>query len=82
LIVLALPSLPRSITVNELIRRGYVMFRYFLRGFILVRVDRAEVYTISSRLWKIFGALIKVLYPLFKSLGIFERGYLLVYKVV
>jgi len=48
LIFIALPNLLRSITINELIRRGYVIFRYFLRVSILVRVDRAEVYQYES----------------------------------
>jgi cyclopropane fatty-acyl-phospholipid synthase-like methyltransferase len=50
LIVLALPALPRSIATSELAQQGYVVYRYFLRGFILVRVDKAEVRTTPSGL--------------------------------
>ena len=32
MIVLALPRLPESIRVDELVKMGYVVFRYFLRG--------------------------------------------------
>ncbi len=68
LVVLALPSLPRSINVRDLIRRGYVVYRYFLRGFVLVRVDRAEVLTLPGRLWRILGVLVKILHPLLRFL--------------
>jgi hypothetical protein len=35
---------------------SYAVFRYFLRGFILVRTDKPEVYTIPNRLWRILCA--------------------------
>jgi SAM-dependent methyltransferase len=82
LIVLALPALPRSIATSELAQRGYVVYRYFLRGFILVRIDKAEVHTIPSRLWRALGLLIRLFSPMLKLLGVLERGYLLAYKVV
>jgi len=40
LIILALPNLSKFITVDDLIKRGYIVYRYFLRGLILVRLDR------------------------------------------
>jgi hypothetical protein len=43
LIVLALPALSRSVVASVLVQQGYAVYRYFLRGFILVRVDKAEV---------------------------------------
>jgi SAM-dependent methyltransferase len=82
LIVLALPALPRSIATSELAQRGYVVYRYFLRGFVLVRIDKAEVHTIPSRLWRALGHLIRLFHPMLKLLGVLERGYLLAYKVV
>jgi predicted TPR repeat methyltransferase len=82
LIILALPTLPRSITASALVQRGYAVYRYFLRGFILVRIDRAEVRTTPSGLWRALGHLIRLFYPMFKLLGVLERGYLLAYKVV
>jgi hypothetical protein len=75
-------SLPRPIVVSELIQRGYAVYRYLLRGFILVRADRAEVYTLPSRLWRVLGFLAKLLHPMFKLLGVLGRGYLLAYKVI
>jgi SAM-dependent methyltransferase len=83
-IVLSLPYLPRSITVNELIGMGYVVYRYILRGFFLVRVDRAEVHVRPSRLrlWRVLGLVTRLLHPMLKLLGVLERGYLLAYKVV
>jgi len=59
IIVLALPSLPESIRVDKLVGMGHVMLRYFLRGFVLVRVDRLEVYTIPSRLWRYLAPSLK-----------------------
>jgi SAM-dependent methyltransferase len=83
-IILSLPNLPRSITVSELTCMGYVVYRYILRGFILVRVDRAEVHVRPSRLrlWRILGLVTRLLHPMLKLLGVLERGYLLAYKVV
>jgi len=82
LIILALPTLPRSIAASELVRRGYAVYRYFLRGFILVRIDKAEVRTTPSGPWRALGHLIRLFHPMLKLLGVLERGYLLAYKVV
>lgn len=56
IIVLALPSLPGSMSVDVLVEMGYAVFRYLLRGFVLVRIDKPEVYTIPNRSWEILGA--------------------------
>jgi len=45
LIVLALLTLSKSITISDLIKRGYITYHYLLRGFLLVRVDKAEYAT-------------------------------------
>ena len=82
LVILALPTLSRSIAASELVRQGYVVYRYFLRGFILVRIDKAEVRTTPSGLWRALGRLIRLFHPMLKLLGVLERGYLLAYKVV
>jgi SAM-dependent methyltransferase len=82
IIVLALPSLPKSMRVDELVRMGYAVFRYFLRGFVLVRVDRSEVYTIPNRLWEVLGAFIKTLHPILRLTRLLRRGYLIGYKTV
>ncbi len=82
IIVLALPSLPKSMRVDELVRMGYTVFRYFLRGFVLVRVDRPEVYTVPYRLWEVLGAFIKTLHPILRLTRLLRRGYLIAYKTV
>jgi predicted TPR repeat methyltransferase len=82
LIILALPTLPRSIAASELVQQGYAVYRYFLRGFILVRIDKAEVRTAPSGPWRALGHLIRLFHPMLKLLGVLERGYLLAYKVV
>jgi SAM-dependent methyltransferase len=82
LVVLTLPSMPRSITLYELTGRGYMMYRYLLRGFLLVRVDRAEVLTMLSRMWRLLGVLVKLLHLLLRLLGLLGRGYLIAFKVV
>jgi SAM-dependent methyltransferase len=82
LVVLTLPSMPRSITLYELTGRGYMVYRYLLRGFLLVRVDRAEVLTMPSRTWRLLGLLVKLLHPLLRPLGLLGRGYLIAFKVV
>jgi SAM-dependent methyltransferase len=45
IIVLALPSLPESMGADKLVEMGYAVFRYFLRGLRLVRIDKPEVCT-------------------------------------
>jgi hypothetical protein len=65
-----------------LVQQGYAVYRYFLRGFILVRIDKVDVLTMLSRLWRVLGLLIKIFHPLLKLCGVLERGYLLAYKVV
>ena len=82
IIILALPSLPELIRVDELVGMGYAVFRYFLRGFVLVRVDRLEVYTIPNRSWEVLGAFIKILHPILRLTRFLRRGYLIAYKVV
>jgi SAM-dependent methyltransferase len=77
LVVLTLPSMPRSITLYELTGRGYMVYRYLLRGFLLVKVDRAEALTMPSRMWRLFGLLVKLLHPLLRLLGMLGRGYLI-----
>jgi SAM-dependent methyltransferase len=82
LVVLTLPSMSRSITLYDLTGRGYMVYRYLLRGFLLVRVDRAEVLTRPSRTWRLLGVLVKLLHPLLRLLGLLGRGYLIAFKVV
>ena len=79
LIILALPLMSRSLTISDMIKRGYVVYRYFLRGFLLVRVDKAEVYTMPNRLWKFLGVLIKLLHKLLSVR--LTGGYILAFKV-
>jgi hypothetical protein len=59
-----------------------MVYRYLLRGFLLVRVDRAEVLTRPSRMWRLLGVLVKLLHPLLRLLGLLGRGYLIAFKVV
>jgi len=82
MIILALPRLPELIRVDELVGMGYAVFRYFLRGFVLVRVDRPEVYTIPNRSWEVLDAFIKILHPILRLTRFLRRGYLIAYKVV
>jgi len=82
LVVLALPNLPKPIAIADLIKRGYVTYRYLLRGLLLVRVDRAEVYTFPTRLWRVAGLLVRLLHPVLRFTGLLRRGYILAVKVV
>jgi hypothetical protein len=74
IIVLTLPSLPESMNVEVLVEMGYAVLRYFLRVFILVRIDKLEVYTIPSRLWRILGAFIRILHPVLKLSKLLGKG--------
>ena len=82
IIVLALPSLPESMGSDELLEMGYAVFRYFLRGLVLVRIDKPEVCTAPYRSWEILGTLIRVSHSALKLGGLLRKGYLIAYKVV
>ena len=43
-IVLALPSLPEGGSVRDLIDRGYVVYRYLLRGLVMVDLKHYNIY--------------------------------------
>jgi len=70
IIVLTLPSLPGSMSVNVLVEMGYAVFRYFLRGFLLMRIDKPEVYTMPNRSWKILNAFIRISHPVLLYLSL------------
>ncbi|MEM4677362.1 MAG: class I SAM-dependent methyltransferase [Candidatus Korarchaeota archaeon] len=77
-IVLALPRF----NVEELLRRNYKVYRYLLRGFVLVDLHSYEVLTIpGSRLFRIVKFLLTILKPFMKALKVFRKGYLLAFKL-
>jgi len=65
-----------------LLPTAFVIFRHSLGSFVLVRVDRPEVYTVPNRSWKVLGAFIKILHPILRLTRFLRRGYLIAYKVV
>ncbi|MGC8988373.1 class I SAM-dependent methyltransferase [Infirmifilum sp.] len=80
LIVMALPG--SRLGGRVLTSLGYNVYRYLLRGFILVRVDGGEVLAYPSRVWMLAGSLLRLFAPLLRFFGVLDRGYLLAYKVV
>ena len=71
IIVMALPGVQSA---DQLVKAGYVVFRYLLRGFVMVRVDRPEVCTAPGRIWRALAPLIKALHPALKLGGLLKRG--------
>jgi len=82
LVILTLPELPKKLRVIDLTRRGYRVYRYLLRGFILVRSNGCEVLTAPGSMWRLFGLILGILGPLLRLAGFLSRGYLMAYKVV
>jgi len=77
-IVLALPRF----NVEELLRRNYKVYRYLLRGFVLVDLHSYEALTMpGSRLFRIVKFLLTILKPFMKVLKVFRKGYLLAFKL-
>ena len=80
-IVLALPRF----NVEELLRRNCKVYRYLLRGFVLVDLHSYEVLKMpGSRLFRIVKFLLTILKPFMKALKVFRRvlkGYLLAFKL-
>lgn len=80
-IVLALPNPPNGIDVKELIKRGYNVYRYLLRGLVLVHLKNYDVYLAShSRFLRIIKFILIILKPLLIITRGFEKGYLLAFK--
>ena len=79
-IVLALPILPAGISVEDLIKRGYYVYRYLLRGLVLVDLKNYDIHLASrSRFLRVIKFILKVLKPLLMT-GILKRGYVLAFK--
>jgi len=81
-IILALPTLPKGVSVKDLIDRGYSLYRYLLRGLILVDLKRYDIYIAGcSRFLKTVKVFLTILKPLLKISKILEKGYILAFKV-
>ena len=80
-IVLSLPSLPKDTSVERLIHRGYNVYRYLLRGFILTNLsDYVVLLASSSMFFKTIRIVLTALRPMLKVTRLLEKGYLLVLK--
>lgn len=80
-IVLALPSLPANISVKYLICKAYRVYRYLLRGFVLIDLESYSVFTIGkSRFFKILKLFLIILKPFLRVTGLLDKGYLLAFK--
>jgi len=80
-IVLALPTLPTGISVEDLIKRDYYIYRYMLRGFVLIDLKSYEIHLASqSHFLRAIKFILTVLKPLLKMTGILKKGYVLAFK--
>lgn len=79
--VLALPRLPRGISVRDLIDRGYSVYRYLLRGFLLVDLKSYSILSIEGSIFlEAIRFALNILKPLLKVTRILERGYMLAFR--
>jgi SAM-dependent methyltransferase len=80
-IVLALPALPSGIDAKGLVKRGYKVYRYLLRGFVLIDLNSYDIYLAwQSRFLGAIKLFLTILKPLLKVTGILEKGYILAFK--
>jgi SAM-dependent methyltransferase len=80
-IVLALPGLPRGIDVEGLIKKGYNVYRYLLRGFVLIDLKSYDIFLArQSRFFRTIKLFLTILKPLLKITGSLRKGYILAFK--
>ncbi len=73
-IVLSLPSLPRGVKVGDFIAKGYSVYKYLLRGLILVELDSYKVLpTYNTVLFKIVKATLIILRLILKLVKFSRR---------
>jgi SAM-dependent methyltransferase len=70
------------IDVEGLIKRGYSVYRYLLRGFVLIDLESYDIYLAwqSSRFLRVLKLFLTILIPLLKITRILEKGYILAFK--
>jgi 2-polyprenyl-3-methyl-5-hydroxy-6-metoxy-1,4-benzoquinol methylase len=81
-VVLALPALPSEIAVKGLIKRSYNVYRYLLKGFVLIDLESYDIYLAwqSLRFLRVIKLFLTILMPLLKITRILEKGYILAFK--
>jgi len=80
-VVLALPALPSGINVEGLIKKGYRVYRYMLRGFVLIDLRTYDIYLAhQSSFLKTIKLLLTILKPLLKMMRCSKKGYILAFK--
>ena len=73
-IIITLPHASKEL-IAILKRRGFMLYRYLLRGFMLVSYDEEKIYTMYySHLWKVLTWLLKPIIYLYIRI---TRGYLI-----
>jgi SAM-dependent methyltransferase len=82
-ILLSLPRLPGGCTVENLHERGYNVYRYLLRGFILIDLKRYNIFLASGSIFfKMLRLVLTTLGPILRALGLFRKGYLVAFKSI
>jgi SAM-dependent methyltransferase len=80
-IVLALPAFPSGIDAKGLVKGGYKVYRYLLRGFVLIDLKSYDIYLAwQSRFLRAIKLFLTILKPLLKVTGILEEGYISAFK--
>jgi len=81
LTILSLPRLPEGAVLNDLVQRGYMVYRYIVRGFMLVDLRDLRFYLASTSIFfRILKVALEVMKPLLRLFRVLERGYLLAFK--
>lgn len=81
LTILSLPRLPEGAVLNDLLQRGYMVYRYIVRGFMLADLRDSSFYLASTSIFfRILKVALEVMKPLLRLFRVLERGYLLAFK--
>lgn len=81
-LALALPCLPKNVSAKDLLHRKYDLYRFLLRGFVLVDLKNRKVLLArSSPFFRAVKVILRVLMPVLLLTGLLlKNGYFLVFK--
>ena len=80
-IVFTIPWLPKNVNVRDLWGRGYVVYKYFLRGLVILDLREHRVLLAhGTPSLKTFGFVLAVLHRMPFFSGIVNKGYVMIFK--
>jgi SAM-dependent methyltransferase len=80
-IALSMPYLPEGVSIKYLASRGYSSYRYLLRGFVLIDLEKYNVIlAVNSRFFRRLKTLLTILMPFLRISSTLKKGYTLAFK--